>query len=248
MSHETRSGVDPRPRGGAAQDASRLYAQVGRSPPTRGSRGHGHDARGCAGSIPAHAGEPPTRQRARRCTGVDPRPRGGASKWIWMISWLWGRSPPTRGSQADVPPDRVAPGSIPAHAGEPRPWRRVRARPWVDPRPRGGATTRRRRCPSHQGRSPPTRGSLERCHHSTLRIGSIPAHAGEPTTSPRRRCSWWVDPRPRGGAAVDAALNGAAAGRSPPTRGSLRNDAHEVHRVGSIPAHAGEPKLVGLVG
>ena len=72
---------------------------------------------------------------------------------------------------------------------------------------------------------------------------SIPAHAGEPRplrnwTPPR-----WVYPRPRGGAGGPDPPNAARSGLSPPTRGSHTQFRREHPVLGSIPAHAGEPRI-----
>ncbi len=72
-------------------------------------------------------------------------------------------------------------------------------------------------------------------------MGSIPAHAGEPSTTPRLRSAIRVDPRARGGARRRTSSAMSRRGRSPRTRGSPEpGRAALVHR-GSIPAHAGEP-------
>ncbi len=70
---------------------------------------------------------------------------------------------------------------------------------------------------------------------------SIPAHAGEPTSRPKKPSRSGVYPRPRGGAwrhLCEAAVSG---GLSPPTRGSHNPPVSSWIRLRSIPAHAGEP-------
>ena len=135
-----------------------------------------------SGLCPAHAGEPYSTQAGRLEGAVYPRARGGASR---------------RHSRTFV---RM--GSIPAHAGEPRDprigeglsprtrGRNVLAGGGVYPRARGGAGDH---------------GCTARC-----RVGSIPAHAGEPdlrdVKGPFRGCeSTRVYPRARGGAALPRA-------------------------------------------
>ncbi len=70
---------------------------------------------------------------------------------------------------------------------------------------------------------------------------SIPACAGEPSSSPRRLHCARVHPRLRGGATVNDADGMVANGPSPPARGSRRKASPAALRRGSIPACAGEP-------
>ena len=73
----------------------------------------------CAGSIPAHAGEPLLLAWLASSIQVDPRSRGGASGRGCRCGCGGGRSPLTRGSPPMTPEEEEALGSIPAHAGEP---------------------------------------------------------------------------------------------------------------------------------
>ncbi len=91
--------VDPRARGGASVRSVWSRPLSGRSPRTRGSQFAAPAAAGDAGSIPAHAGEPPA----------------GLIEAVKKA----GRSPRTRGSPILKRLQRPSEGSIPAHAGEP---------------------------------------------------------------------------------------------------------------------------------
>ena len=91
----------------------------GLSPPTRGNLQHAVDNRVGVGSIPAHAGEPPSFRFALDCTEVYPRPRGGTCPMLGGIEFAAGLSPPTRGNLSSTPCKEAPPRSIPAHAGEP---------------------------------------------------------------------------------------------------------------------------------
>ena len=109
--------VYPRPRGGAVDATAISWAFDGLSPPTRGSHVHQLDRTAPSGSIPAHepmdkpepgtrprsipahAGEPPSRTRRCSCPAVYPRPRGGASHEVSPHFPEHGLSPPTRGSR-----------------------------------------------------------------------------------------------------------------------------------------------------
>ena len=95
---------------------------------------------------------------------------------------------------------------------------------------------------SRSGLSPPTRGNQSGSSPASRRRRSIPAHAGEPWApehSARRRK---VYPRPRGGTHRGLPSLLASVGLSPPTRGNPPPVARRDSHLGSIPAHAGEPK------
>ena len=213
----------------------------GLSPHTRGSRPGRFAPVPSPGSIPAHAGEPRRRCSAAAPRGVYPRTRGGAMPYPAEADGHRGLSPHTRGSRpgrfAPVP----SPGSIPAHAGEPRRRCSAAAPRGVYPRTRGGATSALSRAGALKGLSPHTRGSRERLDAVGHPRGSIPAHAGEPATHASQYAAPRVYPRTRGGARGCALCHGALSGLSPHTRGSPARRADRSLRRGSIPAHAGEP-------
>ena len=93
-----------------------------------------------------------------------------------------------------------------------------------------------------QGPSPLTRGSPACRHDRRGRQGSIPAHAGQPSPAAVSSSRMRVHPRSRGAATenFDSALSGE--GPSPLTRGSPGCHDSILGCVGSIPAHAGQPK------
>ncbi len=133
-------------------------------------------------------------------------------------------------------------GSIPAHAGEPSP-RLARPRPSrVYPRARGGAIARAFSRAWAMGLSPRTRGSLQLGRADINQLGSIPAHAGEPGWPTSKYDAPRVYPRARGGAYSVSAGSASSRGLSPRTRGSLPLPALGRLPLGSIPAHAGEPR------
>ena len=68
--------VYPRPCGETVQGYSWFADIAGLSPPMRGNRRSEQSAGGADGSIPAHAGKPPTLHCFRRTSGVYPRPCG----------------------------------------------------------------------------------------------------------------------------------------------------------------------------
>ena len=90
-------------------------------------------------------------------------------------------------------------GSIPAHAGETpsdAPGQRCSQ---VDPRSRGGDRAGKTVACINDGRSPLTRGRLEKPLHLANDDRSIPAHAGETPYDPAIPVYTAVDPRSRGG-------------------------------------------------
>ena len=152
-----------------------------------------------------------------------------------------GLSPPTRGNHSRKVIDIAAEGSIPAHAGEPAAAMSCARVVRVYPRPRGGTSLADSALANARGLSPPTRGNPLRRPADERQRRSIPAHAGEPCSTPRAPRGGSVYPRPRGGT---LALRGAvspAQGLSPPTRGNPELGAYRGRHAGSIPAHAGEP-------
>ena len=172
-------------------------------------------------SIPAHAGEPGAAIISTWVVGVYPRPRGGTTA---------------------AQPAKTARGwSIPAHAGEPQRGERRDSRLAVYPRPRGGTLSRAHLRRISKGLSPPTRGNHEYAPVYDDQARSIPAHAGEPVAHWYTSKKAKVYPRPRGGTSAKTTAARGNTGLSPPTRGNRDRVAEAVPRLGSIPAHAGEP-------
>ncbi len=234
--------VDPRARGGAYCPRELKCSRGGRSPRTRGSQVLAPRRDPRHRSIPAHAGEPAEASGPREEVKVDPRARGGATRVAASPGRRYGRSPRTRGSPFWNFAKRRVTRSIPAHAGEPfDPSPSLPLDP-VDPRARGGALCQIRHIILYQGRSPRTRGSLLSVLIVVMFLRSIPAHAGEPAWPYQGRSILPVDPRARGGAVKNKPLDLLAIGRSPRTRGSQYIVKGMFTMIGSIPAHAGEPR------
>ncbi len=173
---------------------------------------------------------------------VHPRSRGAADNDLTEDLANKGPSPLTRGSRPRPHRLELIPGSIPAHAGQPRRCQSTGPWPWVHPRSRGAAIEDEIRASLEQGPSPLTRGSLVDLFQVDLDAGSIPAHAGQPARAwPSRRRSR-VHPRSRGAAISFAAMQADREGPSPLTRGSPDCRVRRSPRAGSIPAHAGQPR------
>ena len=234
--------VYPRPRGGTVSEMAIPTTTEGLSPPTRGNHSGGRRDNREQGSIPAHAGEPvPVTDRWDEVS-VYPRPRGGTGFSGENLSRKKGLSPPTRGNRHDADPIYSWERSIPAHAGEPGEGLAGGGTSGVYPRPRGGTARTRKPVLPADGLSPPTRGNRGIPGGHEDRHGSIPAHAGEPWMVSSESGAPRVYPRPRGGTLAERDSRLSVRGLSPPTRGNHHKARRQDTALGSIPAHAGEPK------
>ena len=194
-------------------------------------------------------------------TRVYPRRCGGTRLKDCSTRARRGLSPQVRGNPEHMPPYTPAMRSIPAGAGEPQP-RRVRDRDvgsipagagepeWscittagsrVYPRRCGGTDLDTARTILEEGLSPQVRGNRLQPLPVQVRLGSIPAGAGEPSKSCFVARMEWVYPRRCGGTSTACPSWGRVRGLSPQVRGNRAADgAHELGD-GSIPAGAGEP-------
>ena len=114
----------------------------------------------------------------------------------------------------------------------------------VYPRGCGGAKKQIRPRWKREGLSPRVRGSHPQAAIAKLRYGSIPAGAGEPTDSAPVHGSNRVYPRGCGGAHRKPRQGRSLQGLSPRVRGSLIQGRWWIGGSGSIPAGAGEPRLL----
>ncbi len=117
----------------------------------------------------------------------------------------------------------------------------------VYPRLRGGSTYSLKRRVCQCGLSPPTRGIRWGWAHEDGPIRSIPAYAGDPTSTRRLPRGWWVYPRLRGGSRLRSSSSLSSVGLSPPTRGIQIALPQPLPRIGSIPAYAGDPDDSGII-
>ena len=190
----------PRPRGGAGGLYNFADANVGLSPPARGSLLQLGDDPRQARPIPARAGEPDAPDDPRSIPGAYPRPRGGAMRSGYRARSVTGLSPPARGSQNGFLRHGPSGGPIPARAGEPCASSTGSSSETAYPRPRGGAITRPAAATGNTGLSPPARGSRGPANYPEVTTGPIPARAGEPPPRHGAREIREAYPRPRGGA------------------------------------------------
>jgi len=158
-SFQTSLPVYPRVCGGATTSACSLLSSSGLSPRVRGSRRKISMVSLMSGSIPACAGEPIRRSRARIRARVYPRVCGGAVALGVIAESDEGLSPRVRGSQHGGKDHVSAIGSIPACAGEPCATCHSRRFRRVYPRVCGGAIGLVTISTPEGGLSPRVRGS-----------------------------------------------------------------------------------------
>ena len=193
-------------------------------------------------SIPACAGEPRHSQDLPAKAKVYPRVCGGTLRASMCLSTMRGLSPRVRGNRhlfGDLNPGS---GSIPACAGEPPEKYPRRPPEQVYPRVCGGTCYRGVVADGAEGLSPRVRGNLHSLPEDAIKVGSIPACAGEPRRWSRGSAPGTVYPRVCGGTVVGDVLVGLPYGLSPRVRGNPGALRHLRPQAGSIPACAGEPK------
>ena len=148
-----------------------------------------------------------------------------------------------RGNPVSVDPVEADAGSIPAHAGEPPDSRRTGTAAGVYPRACGGTMEEIRARRKAGGLSPRMRGNPFDHVRGEAVLGSIPAHAGEPPASVPEAAIRGVYPRACGGTTPQWSPPVLSAGLSPRMRGNRRHHPTTTTVIGSIPAHAGEPRV-----
>ena len=177
---------------------------------------------------------------------VYPRVCGGTYRSSGICVWLAGLSPRVRGNHQVLPQQLRLRGSIPACAGEPSESASACRASRVYPRVCGGTALSGSTGRSLAGLSPRVRGNRLRRLLLLVRLGSIPACAGEPIPPARCTAAVRVYPRVCGGTARLPAGEGRPSGLSPRVRGNHHDTATAGDAVGSIPACAGEPVRLTL--
>ena len=227
--------------GGTARWGFGDPAYQGLSPRVRGNHEAARDEIMDTGSIPACAGEPMCLARTVLPEPVYPRVCGGTSSSIGRSISLNGLSPRVRGNLRVRIIRNKQSGSIPACAGEPPQPTRMRRMGGVYPRVCGGTISTCACWIPSTGLSPRVRGNHCAEHVGIGRERSIPACAGEPTSTTRSRTSKQVYPRVCGGTQYVRRQCWRAKGLSPRVRGNPGPHVQAGPRSRSIPACAGEP-------
>ena len=235
--------VYPRVCGGTRRPFRAAALRQGLSPRVRGNPEERRTVIVTLGSIPACAGEPGRVVKRFRLYEVYPRVCGGTrrAQRRRRRRRLVGLSPRVRGNHRSNQPPAGPSRSIPACAGEPTCSASASRAGKVYPRVCGGTWYTFIIHLLAGGLSPRVRGNPEERRTVIVTLGSIPACAGEPTSTYRPRFSAQVYPRVCGGTAPAAAYATGGHGLSPRVRGNraLRRWRRRPRR--SIPACAGEP-------
>ena len=155
-----------------------------------------------------------------------------------------GLSPRVRGNHLAEQLWAAYRGSIPACAGEPRFGLSPSSPRRVYPRVCGGTRGPWRSLQEGRGLSPRVRGNPHEFLQAKVRLGSIPACAGEPPPSWSRPIGQRVYPRVCGGTMPRTMSPLPEPGLSPRVRGNQTLRCRAWLRGGSIPACAGEPLRV----
>ena len=159
-----------------------------------------------------------------------------------------GLSPRLRGNPLETPHRPRSGWSIPAPAGEPTGPQSSECRCRVYPRACGGTLRYGLLKPLHLGLSPRLRGNRRAGRLRREYQGSIPAPAGEPTSTARCTASTTVYPRACGGTLGGRESGQLRMGLSPRLRGNLAGIGIILNIERSIPAPAGEPGTLSAAG
>ena len=213
----------------------------GLSPRVRGNPGQAPGGGIRAGTIPACAGEPPTRCACRISDRDYPRVCGGTFSSRERFSLAPGLSPRVRGNRGFEETQMLFKGTIPACAGEPTYIEPINAIPRDYPRVCGGTRHMAERPPISRGLSPRVRGNLDALRLVPGLVGTIPACAGEPRNSGTGAFMTRDYPRVCGGTLLPNSAPITRPGLSPRVRGNRRRFPGGDTLPGTIPACAGEP-------
>ena len=240
--------VHPRECGGNAETGTAQRPATGPSPRVRGKRLRGHQHGAHRRSIPASAGETPGPERPHHAVGVHPRECGGNATFTAAAGPANGPSPRVRGKrgQPEVSPRRV--GSIPASAGETHECQTALRDEEVHPRECGGNTRMSNGTARRRGPSPRVRGKHLSRGGAGLAFGSIPASAGETSSTRLTRYLSGVHPRECGGNTPANPQTDPPTGPSPRVRGKRLPVVRRPDQSGSIPASAGETAAATAAG
>ena len=176
-------GVYPRVCGGNGRRVRTGPRRIGLSPRVRGKLCRPRFPGSTSRSIPACAGETATSGPQSRVVQVYPRVCGGNGPRRTRGRRGKGLSPRVRGKQKSCGVEKACRRSIPACAGETACGGAFDLVSWVYPRVCGGNLAEADVSRFVQGLSPRVRGKPCRFRTTCSRAGSIPACAGETTTS-----------------------------------------------------------------
>ena len=214
------TGLSPRVRGNQGLDLMPVFL-IGSIPARAGEPcGPAPCGEQKYGSIPARAGEPGPGSDTSIPDWVYPRACGGTVRTGAMGEQKYGLSPRVRGNRVELRLDLGNNRSIPARAGEPRPGSHADRRRGVYPRACGGTQFPHLLVGRNRGLSPRVRGNPQGEVAGIGGSGSIPARAGEPTSSGVLSDTARVYPRACGGTETRFWCTFTMSGLSPRVRGN----------------------------
>ena len=201
-----------------------------------------------ARTIPACAGEPPSREPASWPDPDYPRVCGGTQRTAGLAGPWSGLSPRVRGNRSASVRSEGYTGTIPACAGEPSSLARS-PKPKKDyPRVCGGTHIQPVSSGGAPGLSPRVRGNRAAPAPPRRRDGTIPACAGEPKRENYDLGHYRDYPRVCGGTRRRRGSRNGIQGLSPRVRGNRRGRRGRATPRGTIPACAGEPGSSPMTG
>ena len=188
----------PRSRGATNSPNAREEIHEGLSPLARGNLHHFTCGDAGKGPIPARAGQPEAVIAFAAWLRAYPRSRGATPERPPGLACLLGLSPLARGNQHFGKPRVVAPGPIPARAGQPPATSSTTTRARAYPRSRGATADRHIYRGHRGGLSPLARGNRKSDGRHRQCLGPIPARAGQPAAVISATSCLRAYPRSRG--------------------------------------------------
>ena len=239
--------VYPRVCGGSWTQTAAARMYLGLSPRVRGKPARQFNRYRHSGSIPACAGEAQVKLQRVDAAAVYPRVCGGSPPAPPTRRQPSGLSPRVRGKPPLPPTGCCAPRSIPACAGEARQGREEIGDAEVYPRVCGGSDRAFFPAGPGAGLSPRVRGKPMVRSTPGAKPWSIPACAGEATTSGEGSPTYKVYPRVCGGSRFGKEPVLFDEGLSPRVRGKPDPQVAREEFNRSIPACAGEAMFLSPV-
>ena len=214
----------------------------------RGNPRFSPPSRFCIGSIPTHAGKPPSTVTMTVVIRVYPHACGETRPGTADRPCGRGLSPRMRGNRALTTNFGTHPWSIPTHAGKPeiKPGDVFRVR--VYPHACGETVVESPGARLVIGLSPRMRGNLDLLAIVRSGSGSIPTHAGKPFLGAWPGRAGGVYPHACGETRVSPAQSRAGEGLSPRMRGNRVAAERAAAKKRSIPTHAGKPRRSSRTG
>ena len=236
-------GAYPRSRGATVARHNVLDLAAGLSPLARGNRLGAGPGRAARGPIPARAGQPDGRHKWPLPSRAYPRSRGATFPASYYTDDGEGLSPLARGNPTINSRSVIHGGPIPARAGQPTTAAPAASASRAYPRSRGATEHNMDYMHPTMGLSPLARGNRLAAPVEVLRLGPIPARAGQPRPRSRTAQTTWAYPRSRGATFLKHCKTGLLAGLSPLARGNQDLPSAKWSAGGPIPARAGQPGL-----